>query len=122
VLASALTPLPRARWHANFARVLEQRSGPDRRTAMARHWRAAGYAFTAQAWRATAKAAQRALADGRPAEAAVLLGEAARAQRWDRTATADDARHLDTIEALVAAVSGGRALGRASGAAPLRTA
>ena len=125
VLASALTPLPRARWHANFARVLEQRSGldrPDRRTAMARHWRAAGYAFTAQAWRATAKAAQLALADGHPAEAAVLLGEAARAQRWDRTATADDARHLDTIEALVAAVSGGRSPGRASGDGPLRTA
>lgn len=125
VLASALTPLPRARWHANFARVLEQRSGldrPDRRTAMARHWRAAGYAFTAQAWRATAKAAQRALADGHPAEAAVLLGEAARAQRWDRTATADDARHLDTLEALVAAVPVGRPPGRASGDGPLRTA
>ncbi|GAA2138553.1 hypothetical protein GCM10009844_06640 [Nocardioides koreensis] len=123
-LAGSLTSLPRARWHASFARVLEEKRGglerPDRRAAMAGHWRAAGYAFTAQAWRATAEAARRALADGLPDEAARLLDQAARAQHWDRTATAADVRRLGDIEALVSATT--VAGTRAAGDGPLRTA
>lgn len=125
-LAASLTSLPRARWHASFARVLEERGGldrPDRRAAMAGHWRAAGYAFTAQAWRATAEAARRALADGLPDEAARLLDQAARAQHWDRTATAADVRRLGDIEALVSTVPvTTRAHSRAADDGPLRTA
>ena len=122
-LAASLTSLPRARWHASFARVLEERGGPDgpdRRAAMAGHWRAAGYAFTAQAWRATAEAARRALADGLLDEAARLLDQAARAQHWDRTATAADVRRLGEIEALVPATTPARS--RAPDGGPLRTA
>ena len=128
-LAASLTPLPRARWHASFAGVLEERDGldrPERRSAMARHWRSAGYAFTAQAWRATAKAAQRALADGLPTEAARLLDQATRAQRWDRTASADDVRRLHDLESLAAGVSADPASAypgiRAADRGPLRTA
>lgn len=96
LLASGLSRPARARWHAAFATVLEERTPldrPDRRGEMDRHWRAAGYPFARRAWQAQLAAARRAGDDGLADEADRLLEHAAASIAMDREAT-DAERHL----------------------------
>lgn len=53
-VSAATSPARLARAHARVAEVLEER--PGRESEVARHWRAAGTAYTGRAWRAAAAA------------------------------------------------------------------
>jgi predicted ATPase len=96
LLTSGLSRPAKARWHAAFATVLEERTPldrPDRRSEMDRHWREAGYPFARRAWQAQVGAARRASDDGLVDEADRLLEHAAASLAMDREATEAE-RHL----------------------------
>lgn len=76
-------------WHARVARALESRQlrGASGHSALAHHWREAGYAHSARAWRAAVSAAEAAREIYATEEAAQLLARALESQRLDPAST-----------------------------------
>ena len=85
----SMRPVAVEQWHARVARALETRQlrGASERSALAYHWREAGYAHAGRAWRAALSAAEAAREVHATEEAALLLGQALESQRLDATST-----------------------------------
>ncbi|QIG41868.1 AAA family ATPase [Nocardioides anomalus] len=87
--------------HAAVAEALEATIDPVRRAAAAAHWRAAGTAYAARAWRSTSATAERARRVFAHDDEARLLRDALAAHRLD--VEGDDDQRFDLLERLAAA-------------------
>ncbi|KRC57008.1 MULTISPECIES: BREX system ATP-binding domain-containing protein [unclassified Nocardioides] len=99
----AMRPVVVEQWHARVARALESRQlrGASERSALAYHWREAGYAHAGRAWRAAVSAAEAAREVHATEEAAVLLAQALESQRLD--ATSADIQRYELLMQLASA-------------------
>ena len=84
---AAVPPWRRQQWHARAATLLTPTDMPERRAEIAAHWRRAGPAYVAQAWRSAAAAAAYAVDLQAYTEAAELLETALASQAEDAAAT-----------------------------------